>query len=365
MPDILESVKSERKASSYGSWVVATGEESNTSRSLQIGLVGTGFVAKLRTGALAADGRATVSAVASHRADAARTFASSYRIDHVCDSWQELVQRPELDVVMVCNINRDHAPVARAALDAGKSVVVEYPLALSVADAVELTELAQQRGLLLHVEHIELLGGLHQAMLANLPKIGRPLYARYCTATPQTTAPKKWAFQQQLFGFPLLGALSRIHRLTNLFGAVDWVTSQIQYDDIGPEGYFRHCRCVAQLRFQSGLMAEVLYAKGEQTWRSQRWMEVEGDRGALIFNREQGTLITADGESPVEVGSRRGLFAKDTLAVLDKLLDGKPLYVTPQASLYALQVAAAAEESARTGQMVSVTATYPDADPPA
>ncbi|MEM6835335.1 MAG: Gfo/Idh/MocA family oxidoreductase [Cyanobacteria bacterium P01_C01_bin.120] len=343
---------------------MATEEALQTGRSLQIGLVGTGFVAKLRVGALASDSRATVSAVTSHRPDAARDFANNYHIDHVYDSWQELVQQPKLDMVMVCNINCDHAPVTRAALNAGKSVVVEYPLALSATEAVELTELAQQRGLLLHVEHIELLGGLHQAMRANLSKIGTPLYVRYCTATPVSPAPQKWAFHKQRFGFPLMGALSRIHRLTNLFGAVDWVASQIQYADGGQAGYFCHCRCVAQLRFQSGLMAEVLYAKGERTWRSQRRMEVEGDRGALVFEREQGALITADGETPIEVGSRRGLFVKDTIAVLDKLLDGKPLYVTPQESLYALEVAAAASAAARTGQIVTVNAVYPEVSSP-
>jgi len=46
---------------------------------------------------------------------------------------------------------------------------------------------------------------------------------------------------------------------------------------------------------------------------------------------------------------------------LDALLEGKPLYVTPQESLYALQVAAAAEESAHTGKTVRVVAPYPGA----
>lgn len=341
--------------------VVTSGQEYTKERSLQLGLVGTGFVAKVRAEAIAADGRATIAAVAGHHPDKAQAFAETHGIAHPSASWEALVQRPELDGVIVCNINCDHAPVVRAALAAGKFVVVEYPLALSDTEAAALIELAQQRGRLLHVEHIELLGGLHQAMLAHLPNIGTPRYVRYCTAVPQRPAPQKWTYHADLFGFPLMGALSRLHRLTNLFGAVDSVTSQLQYAPADTAGHFSQCRCVAQLQFHSGVVAEVLYAKGEQTWRSQRWMEVEGDRGALMFDGDRGTLLTAEGETAIEVGSRRGLFAQDTAAVLDALLEGQPLYVTPQESLYALQVAAAAAEAARTGKTVAVTAPYPGA----
>jgi len=332
--------------------------------SLQVGLIGTGFVGTVRAEAFRTDGRAEVCAVWGNHLDKAQEFATTYGIATVCPDWQSLAQHPEVDLVVVCNINSEHAIAVRAALEAGKSVIVEYPLALSAAEAKELIALAGQKGLLLHVEHIELLGGLHQAMLAYLPKVGTPRYVRYCTAVPQTPTPQKWTYSTELFGFPLAGALSRMHRLTNLFGAVDWVASQIQYDDGAATtvaGYFKQVRCVAQLRFQNGVMAEVLYAKGEQTWRSQRSMQVEGDRGALIFDGDQGTFLSADGETPIEVGSRRGLFAKDTAYVLDALLDGQPLYVTPQESLYALQVAVAAEESAKRGDRVKVTAAYPGA----
>ena len=84
-------------------------------------------------------------------------------------------------------------------------------------------------------------------------------------------------------------------------------------------------------------------------------MEVEGDRGALIFDKDQGRLISEAGETEIAMGSRRGLFAKDTAYVLDALYDGKPLYVTPEDSLYALQVAEAAAESARVSKTLEVS----------
>lgn len=58
-----------------------------------------------------------------------------------------------------------------------------------------------------------------------------------------------------------------------------------------------------------------------------------------------------------EIGSRRGLFAKDTAMVLDHLTIGTPLYVTSEASLYTLKVADAAQQSAASGNTIKIDAT--------
>lgn len=327
-----------------------------TAGPIGVGIVGTGYAAKQRVEAFQADDRSCVLVVSGNTVEKTSRFAHQYGLEPA-ETWLALVQREDVDLVVVCHVNCGHGQVVRAALEAGKSVVVEYPLSLSATDAAELIALARAQRSLLHVEHIELLGSLHQTLQARLPDIGTPAYARYCTAVVQNPVPRKWTYNARLFGFPLAGALSRLHRLTNLFGAVDTVACQLQYaPDIAasPDGYFTHCRCLAQLQFHSGVMAELLYAKGDQTWRSQRWMEVTGDQGALLFDRDDGTLIFAGGDRPLEMAPRRGLFAKDTAAVLAALTEGHPLYVTPEESLYALQVAAAAAESSRTGQTIKL-----------
>jgi biliverdin reductase len=300
---------------------------------------------------LLGDDRAQLVAVAGRTLERAATFAQSYGAEAIAD-WQSLVHRADIDLVVVCHVNSGHGAVVRAALEADKAVVVEYPLALSVAEAEALITLAQTRGLFLHVEHIELWGGLHQTIKAHLEAIGRPAYVRYKTVVPKSPAPQKWSYHPDLFGFPLVGALSRLHRLTNLFGVVKAVSSQLQYDFEEAQPHYKTCRCTAQLTFANGVLAEVFYGKGEQVWQPARYMEIQGDRGALIFEGDQGTLIQNGSSQPLTLDARRGLFAKDTAAVLDALLEGKPMYVSLQESLYALTVATAAERSAATGQTV-------------
>ena len=321
---------------------------------VRVGLVGTGYAAKMRAETVNADPRARLVGVAGHTPEATQEFCHIHQTQSF-NAWADLVGNEHIDLVIMSGINRDHGPIVQAALAAGKHVVVEYPLALTVGEAESAIALARSRNLLLHVEHIELLGGVHQALMQALPQIGMPFYARYVTMTPQNPAPQKWVYHPALFGFPLIGALSRLHRLTDAFGEVATVSCQNREWKTTPDSkHYAACLCAAQLRFESGLIAEVVYGKGEAVWQPQRKFEVQGKSGSLIFDGEGGVLINEEGDRPIEVAGRRGIFARDTTAVLDCLIDGTPLYVTPEASLYALRVADAARRSAAIGQVVTV-----------
>lgn len=324
---------------------------------VRVGIVGTGFVAQKRAEALKQDGRGQLVAIAGHKPAEASAFAATHGA-MALPSWQALVADPQIDLVMVCHINSEHGPVTKAALAAEKHVVVEYPLSLQLAEAESLLTLAQHQGRLLHVEHIDLLGGLHRALKQHLATIGQPLYARYSTLSPKRPAPQGWTYCPALFGFPLVGALSRLNRLIDAFGPVKQVYGQNQYEDLtqATDGlpYYRTCLCTAQLTFTSGLIADVIYGKGEGVWLSTRQCEVAGTAGHLILEDDQGQIINEQGTRSLSLGSRRGAFRMDTTAVLDHLLGGKPMYCTPEASVYTLQVATAVQRSVATGQLVQV-----------
>ena len=318
---------------------------------LKVGIVGTGYAAKQRAEALTKDKRSLLYALTGNTRDKTTQFCQNFSVS-AFDSWQILVKEPNIDLVIICTINRDHAAIARSALEAGKHVIVEYPLAFHPNEAEALINLAKVQNKLLHVEHIEIIGGLHQTMRQILPEIGQVFYARYITMNPKRNVPRRWTFHQEMFGFPLTAALSRIHRFTDLFGSVTSVSCQSRFWNLPESGYYRACLCDAQLRFQNGLIADITYGKGEVFWQSCRTFELHGDKGTLIFEGTEGTLIRGGEKTSIEVGSRRGLFAKDTKMVLDHLIEGKSLYVSPQSSYYALRVADAARESAEEGKTI-------------
>lgn len=318
--------------------------------SFRVGIVGTGYAAKARVEALLADGRSQPLLVAGYRHTAA--FAEKYGLQAM-ESWPQLVDDARIDLVVVANVSSLHGDVVEAALNAGKSVVVEYPLSLDLSQAERLVRLALDRGLLLHVEHIELLGGLHVAMREHLPAVGLPGYVSYRTLNPQQPAPTKWTYRRDLFGFPFCGALSRVHRLTHLFGQVERVDCCTRIDSSQADSrYFKGILSSARLQFDCGLIAELTYGKGENLWVRRRDVEVQGSLGALAFVGNEGTITTAEGEKAIAVAPRKGLFVKDTEMVLDYLTDGTPLYVSAAESLYALRVGDALRRASDSGETV-------------
>jgi biliverdin reductase len=319
---------------------------------VRVGLVGTGYAAKIRAESFLHNKRSHLIAIAGNHPDITAAFAQEYAAEAI-STWQALIKRDDIELVVVCNINSLHGEIVQAALEAGKHVIVEYPLSLDVEQAEALIALAKAKKLLLHVEHIEILGGVHQALKENLPQIGQVFYARYNTINPKHPAPRKWSYNHELFGFPLVGALSRLHRLIDLFGEVFTVNCHNRFWQT-EEDYYQSCFCVAQLSFEDGLLGQVMYAKGETIWKDERRFEIHGENGGLIFDGDTGILIRTGENVPIEIAPRRGVFAKDTDMVLEHLFDGVPLYITPEKSLYTLKVADAAKRSAETGLTVVV-----------
>lgn len=66
------------------------------------------------------------------------------------EHWEQLCDSPDVDAVLVCSTNVEHFPQARAALAAGKHVLVEIPLSMNAPQARELAQLADAQSVVLH-----------------------------------------------------------------------------------------------------------------------------------------------------------------------------------------------------------------------
>jgi predicted dehydrogenase len=81
-------------------------------------------------------------------------LSSHYPSVRFTTSIDEIIQNPELDAIAIATPVHTHYELAKRALEAGKSVLVEKPLTMRVEHAEELVELAQQKGLVLQVDHV-------------------------------------------------------------------------------------------------------------------------------------------------------------------------------------------------------------------
>ncbi|MGB5770644.1 MAG: Gfo/Idh/MocA family oxidoreductase [Crocosphaera sp.] len=326
---------------------------SQFSHPIKVGIIGTGYAAQRRAETFMEDERSQLCFVTGYTPENVANFCQLYQVS-AYDNWQDLVKDETLDLVVICNVNKEHGKIAKLALENNKNVIVEYPLSLDYNEAVELLQLAKNKEKLLHIEHIEILGGMHRAVHKYLPQIGQVFYGRYTTIDAKHPAPKRWTYHQQLFGFPFKAALPRIHRFTDLFGEVKSVNCHQRYWDREEKDYFHGCLCDAQLNFENGLIVDLIYGKGDIFVESDRTFEIHGEKGKIIFAGMEGKLITKEGTQPIELESRRGLFALDTRMVLDNLFENKPLYIEPESSIYALKVAEAAYQSAISGKIIEI-----------
>src|SRR5881397_2522434 len=87
------------------------------------------------------------------RYERAVRLGGQYRVPLITDRPDELLHGRELDLVVIATPSFTHYTLAKAALEAGKHVLVMKPLATRLGDAEELCELAGRLGLLLAVDH--------------------------------------------------------------------------------------------------------------------------------------------------------------------------------------------------------------------
>lgn len=118
---------------------------------IKVGLLGFGLGGSVFHAALIAqEPRLALAAVATSRIDDVRKRFPQVAI---CGSPAEVIADPGVDLVIVATPDTTHGPLARLALEAGKHVVVEKPMAMSAAEAAALIALSRERGRMLTVFH--------------------------------------------------------------------------------------------------------------------------------------------------------------------------------------------------------------------
>lgn len=118
-----------------------------------VGLIGTGYMGKCHAlawtsvKAVFGDGpRPRLVHLAEVNGDIARRKAEEFGFDNATGDWRELIADPEVEVVSVTTPNAFHAEMAIAALEAGKHVWCEKPMAVALADAERMAAAAKASG---------------------------------------------------------------------------------------------------------------------------------------------------------------------------------------------------------------------------
>lgn len=115
---------------------------------LKIGIIGTGWCGGIRAVASANSAMVSELHIAEIRPDRLAEVAAITNPATATTDWEELVANPDIQAIMVsATPESTHHPIAKAALEAGKHVLLEKPIALTLEEADELIDIASAKGL--------------------------------------------------------------------------------------------------------------------------------------------------------------------------------------------------------------------------
>lgn len=172
---------------------------------IQVALVGAGSFAKTHLRAYARNRKAKVKWICDPQIDRAEAYANDFSIPCVTADFQDVLADGEVDLVDIVAPNYLHKPLTIAALEAGKAVLCEKPMALNAQESQEMVDASVRTKRPLFVKYHQRFDPVHQrvkAMLENgeFPKPVMALATLYGNHLPSILDPRHWRGNPKLCG---------------------------------------------------------------------------------------------------------------------------------------------------------------------
>lgn len=347
----------------------------DSSGSIGVGIVGYGLAGRyFHAPFVAAVDGLRVAAIATSRVDRQADARREHPDAVVVGSFDEVLQRPDVEVVVVASPNRTHVPLGIRALEADRHVVVDKPIATDIADATRLVEAAKRTGRVLSVYHNRRFDGdfLTVGSLISEGTLGPidSMESRFEIGVPLAEA---WREDADEAGGPHrdLGA-HLVDQAMLLFGAPVRVFAQLDRRRPGTEvddsafvalehrGGERSRIWTSLIspwgrpRFRlRGLLGE--FVKEERDPQEARAMAggSPSDPGFGVDDPEQWGRLYLIGEEPRRVPTEPGDYRRFYELFRDAARTGSPPPVDPLDAIRGLRVLEAAETSSRTDSVIS------------
>jgi 1,5-anhydro-D-fructose reductase (1,5-anhydro-D-mannitol-forming) len=326
------------------------------------GLIGASTIARQHmVQAIRAQQGHDVVAVMSSSLDRAKTFASEQKIQSAYDSLDAMLQDPAVNVVYISTTNELHAAQATAAARAGKHVLCEKPLALSLDDALAMARTCREAGVVLATNHHLRNAATHRKIRELIlgGAIGRPLFARVFHAVYLPPNLQGWRLDKPEAGGGVILDITvhDVDTLRFLLGAepVEAI-GMSQCANLARHGLEDGAMSV--LRFDNGVLAQLHDAFTVK--HAGHGIEIHGETGSIVGRNVMSQQPVGDvllrneaGETTVPV-NHEGLYVRGVAAFCAAVRgQGEPA-ATALDGIRSLAAALAVAEACRTGSLVRI-----------
>lgn len=340
-----------------------------------IGVIGCGKIAQLRhLPEYQANAAADIKAVCDSNYARAKEVAEKYGA-RAYRTYEEILALPDIDAVSVCTANFAHAEITIAALNAGKHVLCEKPMALDLKSCEDMVRAAEKNGKHLLIGHNQRLLAAHQkaGKLIREGAIGKIITVRsvFAHSGPETwsidSGSNTWFFDKNKAIMGVMADLGihktdLVHYLTGQ-NAVSVTAFADTLDKKKSDGTFidveDNAFCIYQLSKGAAASVSVSWScYGEEDnstviYGSQGTMKIFAEREhAIVIEQRSGQKIFYDFEE-IQTNDRQSrsgvidLFIDSLSGNGETILDGRN-------ALQSMRAVFAAMESARSGKSVLI-----------
>lgn len=354
-------------------------------KKMKIGIVGNGGICGAHCAGYDREAdRAEIYAVCDINIERAKALAARYNIpdERVFENVHDLVKLSELDAVDVCTWNNGHAECTIAALNAGKHVLCEKPMALNAAQAAEMKSAAEKAGKLLMIGFVRRYGNdcdILKELSAN-DYFGDIYYAK-ATYLRRNGSPGGWFSDKALSGGgPLIDLGVHVIDLAryvmgnpkpvSVYGAtfnklknrpgIKKAGGYISKDATVSDKFNVEDLAAALIRFDNGAVLSVEASFSLNLKNDKGDMEFFGTKAGAklspeleLFSETCGYMNNTQLVYPTAL-SFEGLFEKEIAHFLDCITDGGPCRSPAEDGVVIMKILDAIYESARTGHEVTI-----------
>jgi len=323
---------------------------------LRVGVIGVGQMGEKHAEVYSRLANCELVALADPRLEHCENVAERLGASAAVGDYQDLLARDDVQAVSICTPDESHRAPVLAALEAGKHVLLEKPLATDLEEAEEIANAVEQTDLKLMVAYLLRFDPRYVAVRDAIDRgdLGELLYIISHRNSPHTEGPKRYKQGTSLTMHVAAHDLDLIWWLTGWQPECVHATAStklLRAKDM-------HDAASAVMTFKGGAFASVNYGwalPDSSTTRLDARMEIVGTKGAAYVGvyHEQAVLISRDGgidspdvhHAPTVGGEVRGDLREEIMAFVHCVHHDEPSPVPARDALQSLYMARAIEQS--------------------
>lgn len=321
---------------------------------IKIGIIGSGFIAGVHAGILARDERVKVSSVYDVIEYRSQQLARAHDAK-VSATADEVIERS--DAVFITTPNTRHVPLALAAIDAGKHVFCEKPLATTIADAETVFEKAQRSNSVFQIGHNRRFAPVYATLKRLLTETYQPHSAHVKMNRGELLKPEWTGDPEVTGGFLYETPIHMFDMMRFLFGEIETlhaIGSSHEYNEIDDFSVL--------LKFANTMHATLATAADASWLFPFERVEVFCHHATLVTREMESLICSSNVEGHFTSQSMQQTpreekwgYVQEDRAFVDSIVSGTPPLVTAFDGLMSVEIANAVYESVRLAAPVQIS----------